>query len=291
MTKITYLNGRFVNHENAYVHIEDRGYQFSDGVYEVVLAKANTFIDWKLHCVRLRHSLSALSIDYSFDDDTLLSLVRDLKEKNSLKDASIYIQISRGVAKRDHGFPKGNITPSIVMTANAPVFPSDKDLKNGVSAITMPDIRWKRRDIKTISLLPNILAKQAAAEQGAAEAILIEDDGFITEGSSSNFFMFDKNGTLHTHPKNNRILGGITREGIIKVARNAGIKVEEQPFRLADVMGGSGAFISSTTKHILPVTKINGTTFGTGSVCKNTAELINLYKNYIDAQVKTKTNN
>lgn len=283
--KITYLNGRFVNHENAYVHIEDRGYQFSDGVYEVVLAKNRRLIDWTAHCIRLRRSLEELQIGYSFNDDILKKLVLELIEKNSLKDAAVYMQISRGVAKRDHGFPKGNVTPSVIMTANVPVFPSIKDLENGVPVITMPDIRWKRRDIKSISLLPNILAKQSATEQNAIEAIFIEDDGFITEGSSSNFFIFDKAGSLRTHPANHRILGGITRDGIINVARKSGFKVIEQPFRLADVLNANGAFISSTTKHILPVSTINGAVIGGGKACNNTQALIKFYQEYINSQV------
>lgn len=284
--KITYLNNRFVNHENAYVHIEDRGYQFADGVYEVVLAKKNILIDWELHCIRLRRSLQEMRIEYSFNNDVLRSLVYELMDKNSLKDAMIYIQISRGVAKREHGFPKGNITPSVIMTATAAPLPSEKEYKQGVAVITMPDIRWKRRDIKTISLLPNILAKQAATEQNAAEAILIEDDGYITEGSSSNFFIFDKSGVLRTHPLSNRILGGITRYGILRVARGAGVKVEEQAFRLADVIECKGAFVSSTTKYILPVTKVNGAKIAGGIVCKEIQELMGIYNKYIEEQIR-----
>ena len=271
-------------HENAYVHIEDRGYQFADGVYEVVLAKNNILIDWQPHCRRLRRSLAEMQIAYSFSDDVLGNLVLELMAKNNLEDAAVYLQISRGVAKREHGFPKGNITPSVVMTVSAPSFPSEQDYKKGVSVITMPDIRWKRRDIKTISLLPNILAKQAATEQNAAEAILIEDDGFITEGSSSNFFIFDNDGVLHTHPLNNRILGGITREGIINVAKEAGIEVREQAFRMGDLMAAKGAFVSSTTKHILPVTKVNGAEIGSG-VCSEIQGLMGLYKKYIEGQL------
>jgi D-alanine transaminase len=284
--KITYINEKFVNHENAFVHIEDRGYQFSDGVYEVILARNNILIDWAQHCTRLRRSLSEMKIGYSFGNESLQRLIRELMDRNSLEDAIIYMQVSRGVAKREHGFPKGNITPSVVITASPAVFPSDEEYKNGVAVITMPDIRWKRRDIKTISLLPNILAKQAASEQNAAEAILIEDNGSITEGSSSNFFIFDKYGTLRTHPANNLILGGITRDGIINVAKQFGIKVEERAFSISDVMSCKGAFVSSTTKHILPVTKINGTNITDGVVCSEIKELMKLYKKYIDTQIE-----
>ncbi len=286
MTKISYINGQFMPHANAYTHIDDRGYQFADGVYEVVLASNNILIDWVLHCTRLRRSLSEMRIDYSFCDDAFRALVLELMGRNNLADAMVYIQITRGVASRAHGFPGGNTSPALVITVCTPSFPSDKEYKEGVAVITLPDIRWKRRDIKTISLLPNILARQEAAEKGAAEAILIEDDGFITEGSSSNFFIFDKSGVLKTHHLSNRILGGITRDGILKVARAAGMSVEENPFTLNDVMACRGAFVSSTTKHILPVTTVNGTVIGGGSVCAPMQELTRLYKKYIDEQVK-----
>jgi len=285
MPKISYVNGSFLNHENAYIHIDDRGYQFADGVYEVVLAKNNILIDWDLHCARLRRSLSEMRISYAFDDNSLLATVRELIDKNSLDDASIYIQITRGVAPRAHNFPKGNVTPSVVMTAAAPVFPTNLEYKNGVSVITMPDIRWKMRHIKTISLLPNILAKQLASEQNAAEAVLIEDSGLITEASSSNFFIFDRSGVLRTHPLNNLILWGITMHGVLKVARRAGFKVEESAFTLSELMESRGSFLSSTTKHILPVTKVNGVQIGGGEVCHEIQELMKLYKNYVEKQL------
>ena len=150
--KISYVNGQFLNHENAYTHIDDRGYQFADGVYEVVLAKNKILIDWHLHCARLRRSLAEMRIAYLFDDSALHSLVRGLMEKNSLEDAMIYLQITRGVAPRAHNFPKANVTPCVVMTASAPVFPTNAEYKHGVAVITMPDIRWKMRHVKTISL-------------------------------------------------------------------------------------------------------------------------------------------
>lgn len=286
MAKITYLNGQFVAHENAYTHIDDRGYQFADGVYEVVLARKNKLVDWDLHCTRLRRSLGEMRIGYAFDNGTLGSLVCELMQRNSLHDAMVYIQVSRGVAPRAHGFPSGNVSPVVLMTAAAPSFPAAEEYKNGVSVITLPDIRWKRRDIKTISLLPNILAKQQAAEQGAAEAIFIESDGSITEGSASNFFIFDRDGVLRTHPQNNLILGGITRDGIIKVAKEAGMKVEERAFTLAELMLCKGAFVSSTTKHVLPVTKVNGEKIAGGAVCKEMQELMKVYAKYVDEQIK-----
>jgi D-alanine transaminase len=286
MTKISYINGRFVNHENAYTHIDDRGYQFADGVYEVVLALDNNFIEWNLRAARLRRSLAGLRIAYSFSDEQFLSIMHELMDKNSLKDAAVYIQITRGVAPRAHDFPQGNITPTVLMTAAQPVWMPDEAYKNGVAVITAPDIRWKRRDIKTISLLPNILAKQAATEQNAAEAILIEDDGLITEGCVANFFIVDKDGVLRTHPLNNRILGGITRDGVLRVARAAGVRLEERAFTRNELMSCKGAFISSTTKHILPVTQVDGVKIGGGVVCNEVKELMKLYKNHINAQIK-----
>lgn len=285
MPRISYINNRFVEHENAYIHIEDRGYQFSDGVYEVILVKNNKLIDWTPHCTRMRRSLREVRINYAFHDDTQRSIVQELMARNSLVDASIYIQVTRGVAKREHGFPKGNITPTIVMTASALASNFDDAYKNGVSVITTPDIRWKRRDIKTISLLPNILAKQLASENNAIEAILIEEDGYITEGSATNVFIFDNSGILRTHPSDNRILSGITRSGIINVAKQSGINVKEQAFRLTDLMESKGVFISSTTKQLMPVTKVNGTNICGGKICNEVRELMDLYCKYIDNQI------
>lgn len=288
MTRISYVNGDYINHEKAQVNIDDRGYLFSDGVYEVALIINKIFIDWPEHCVRLQRSLDGLKIAYKVVPDDLLAKAMQLLEKNKLKDAMLYLQITRGVAKRDHQFPSPAVDPAVVMTVAPAKFPSEDQYKNGVKVISCPDLRWKRRDYKTISLLPNILAKQEAVEAGVAEAIFVEDDGYITEGSSTNFFIVDNNGALRTHPLNERILGGITRLGVLQVARENKIQVKEDAFTLSDVASAREAFITSTTKHILPVTSFDGKNVGDGNVGDVTAKLTGYYKEYIRKQVEGK---
>jgi D-alanine transaminase len=284
MTRISYINGEFLPHEKATIHIEDRGYVFSDGVYEVALIKNSVFIDWKEHCERLQYSLDGLRIGYKVSAADLEKLVRQLLEKNNLSDAVLYLQITRGVAKRDHQFPNPLPKPALVMMVSPAKALPEEQYANGIKAITLPDERWKRRDFKTISLLPNTLAKQQAVEAGVGEAILVEDDGFITEGSATNFFIIDKSGSLRTHPLNQRILGGITRIGVLKVAREAGIKILETAFTKEELLSAKEAFITSTTKHILPVTNIDGKNIGDGKVGEVSKELMRVYKIYIDNQ-------
>lgn len=285
MPKISYINGKFVDHKDTSVSIEDRGYQFSDGVYEVVYVRDSALIDWQAHCDRLKNSLDGLKIDYQVSPDALRDIIRELLKRNELTNAALYLQITRGVAKRDHQFPTDAVSPSVIMTVGEAKFPSKAQYETGVKTITCPDQRWKRRDLKTISLLPNTLAKQAAVEQGAAEAILVEDDGYITEGSSTNFFIVDKEGVLRTHPTTQRILGGITRMGVLKVARNNGIAVKEEAFTPEEALNAKEAFITSTTKHILPVVELDGNVIGSGKPGAITKRLMSLYEEFVAKQV------
>jgi D-alanine transaminase len=285
MTRISYINGQFLPHSEAKVHMEDRGYVFSDGVYEVALIKNGVFIDWMEHCARLQYSLDGLFIDYKVSPSDLEKTVRELIAKNDLGDAVLYLQITRGVAKRDHQFPNPLPTPAIAMMVSPFKLLPPEQYANGISAITTDDLRWKRRDFKTISLLPNIMAKQQAVEAGAGEAILIEEDGIVTEGSATNVFIVNKDGSLQTHPLSAKILGGITRFGVLKVARAANINVIERPFLKADLDIAAEAFITSTTKHILPVTIIDAVNVGDGKVGKVTEKLMGLYREYVEGQV------
>ncbi len=286
MKKISYVNGKFVDHKNAFVHIEDRGYQFSDGVYEVVYIKNNVALDWDLHCRRLQNSLDGLSIKYRVDGTVLLDLVMQLLQKNKLESGFLYLQISRGVAPRNHDFPNPLVTASLVATISPEKLLSEDKYKTGMVAITHADIRWKRRDLKTISLLPNILAKQKAMEEGAIESILIEENQLVTEGSSTNFFIASDAGTLRTHPANNKILSGITRSCVIEIATKNGIKIIEKPFKKDDIFLAKEAFITSTTKHIMPIVEVDGHNIGGGKVGEVTKKLIALYKEFVENQVE-----
>ncbi|PIR39264.1 MAG: D-amino acid aminotransferase [Alphaproteobacteria bacterium CG11_big_fil_rev_8_21_14_0_20_39_49] len=285
MSKISYVNGQYLDHDIAKVHIEDRGYVFSDGVYEVALVKKGVIIDWEQHCIRLQKSLQGLRIDFAVNKDELEAIVMQLLERNAMVDAVLYLQITRGVAPRLHQFPQPAVKPSITMTLS-PYKPLAKEvIANGAKAITLPDLRWKLRNLKTISLLPNILAKQEALEHGAEEAILFEKDGKVTEGSSTNVFIIDSLGCLFTHPANENILGGITRKGVLTVAGNDGIIFVEESFNVQTLKEASEVFITSTTKHILPITEIDGEKVGDGTVGKTTQRLIELYSEYINKQL------
>jgi len=284
MSRISYVDGKYVEHENAYVHVEDRGYVFADGVYEVALVINDVLIDWKEHCERLQNSLDGLKIDYQVSMFELESIVKELASRNNLNDAMIYLQITRGVAPRLHQFPKSDVKPVLSMTVSPFKLPSNES-SNGVKAITLPDLRWKLRHYKTISLLPNTMAKQEAVEAGAEEAILYEEDGTVTEGSSTNVFIVDKEGCLFTHPANKSILGGITRMGVVNVAREDGINVKEEPFSLGILKEAKEVFITSTTKHVLPITNIDGKKVADGEVGQVTKKIIELYSKYINKQL------
>lgn len=282
MSRISYVNGVYLLHHQASVHIEDRGYQFSDGVYEYIAFYNGKLVDGDLHFARLERSLREIELTQPMSRAALNIVVRELIERNGKADGGLYIQITRGVAKRDHAFPK-NTAPALVMTVCRAKLPKDSEVRDGVKVITQPDIRWGRRDIKSISLLPNLLAKQKAAEVGAREAWLVDGD-IISEGSASNSYIVSKAGDLITHPANEFILGGITRDVVLALARKEGIKVHERVFTLAEVKQASEAFITSTSANVLPVVKINEMTVGDGKVGNVTRRLNQLYTAHIFKQ-------
>lgn len=283
MARISYVNGRYVNHADAQVHIEDRGYQFSDGVYEVMAFYNRRMLDEDLHMKRLARSLKELRIATPMSDTSMRFIIRELVTRNNRNDGTVYIQISRGVARRDHPFPR-KATPSLVMAITGPKIPKAKDVVEGVSVITAPDLRWARRDIKSISLLPNIMAKQAAAEAGAREAWLVDKDGIISEGSASNSAIINAKGELMTSPLGNNILGGVTRTVILDLARQAGIKVVERSFSVKEAKAAKEAFILSTTSNVLPVKSIDGHIIGSGKPGQVTQKLLRLYYEHIYTQ-------
>jgi D-alanine transaminase len=282
MSRIAYVNGRYQAYGQAGVHIDDRGYQFADGVYEVMAVVDGRLPDEILHLSRLDRSLAELAIALPMSRPALRHVVRETIRRNRLRSGIVYLQITRGVARRDHPFPPHAI-PSLVVTARRLKGPPASVREAGVAVITLPDIRWKRRDIKSISLLPNVLAKQAAREQQAYEAWLVNEQGTITEGSSTNAWIVSRDGWLITHPADHDILGGITRTRVLTAARQLGVVVQERPFTRDEALAAKEAFLTSTTSHVLPVVSIDGKPIGNGHPGEITLALLAHYLSNRDA--------
>ena len=265
MSRIAYVNGQYLPHSQAGVHIEDRGYQFADGVYEVCELRNGFIVDEELHLTRLERSLHELKIAMPMSSKSLKLVMKFLILKNRIRTGTIYLQITRGVAPRDHGFPPTNTKSSLVMTVK-PVSLAKEDAKaeTGVSVCSVPDNRWGRVDIKSVSLLPNVLAKQQARDNDAYEAWFIDNDGYVTEGSSTNAWIITMDGTLVTRPADHKILRGITRTTLLRVASELGIKVEERPFTLEEAKTAREAFITAATTIVIPVVQIDEAIVGNG---------------------------
>ena len=276
MTRQAYVDGRFVPISRARVAIEDRGYQFADGVYEVIKALDGEPRDLDRHLARLERSLGELRIPPPMSMRALALVIREALARNPLRKAIVYLQVTRGVAPRNHLFPS-RVRPSLVITVRRAPFPTDRERAEGVAVLSLPDQRWGRCDIKSISLLANLLAKQQAAEAGCREAWLVDREGRVTEGSASNAYIVDGEGRLVTHPLGPRILGGITRSVVLELAREAGIEVEERPFTLEEAKRAREAFLTSTTSLLLPVTRIDEQVVANGAPGSITRRLARLY--------------
>jgi D-alanine transaminase len=283
MARISYVNGRYEHHFEALVHIEDRGYQFSDGIYEYIAFYNRTLLDSLLHFGRLERSLAELEIGMPVSSDAMHLIARELIARNGREDGGLYIQVTRGVARRDHPFPK-HTRPSLVMTVCGAKLPKEREVADGVRVITLPDIRWGRRDIKSISLLANVLAKQEATHNHAREAWLVEDGITVSEGAVSNAYIVTKNGEIVTHHADTHILGGITRDVVLKLARKAGITVSERPFNLVEIRQAAEAFLTSTSANVLPVVQIDDMQVGDGKPGRITRTLNELYAAHIFKQ-------
>jgi D-alanine transaminase len=281
VSRIAYVNGRYVPLADASVHIEDRGYQFADGVYEVVALHHGRMLDEAGHLDRLDRSLNELEIAAPLGRRALLGVMRELVRRNRLNDGLLYIQVTRGVARREHGFPSPARKPALVMTIRRSKPPSAAQVDEGVAIISIPDLRWKRVDIKSVSLLPNILGKEQAKRAGAYEAWMVDDSGKVTEGTSTNAWIVTKDGVLVTREAGPAILNGITRQSLLKLAKKAGIKVEERAFTVAEAQTAREAFLSSATTWALPVTSIDGKPIGNGHPGSTTMELRAAYSREI----------
>jgi D-alanine transaminase len=265
MTRIAYVNGRYVRHADASVHVEDRGYQFADGVYEVCEVRHGLIIDLTRHLDRLGRSLSELRIDWPMHRAALVRVIREVVKRNRVRNGLFYLQVTRGVAKRDHVFPAADTRPSIVVTAKNtdPAIIAAKNA-NGIRAITVPDNRWDRVDIKTVGLLSNALVRQQAKEAGAQEAIYVDAEGIVKEGAATNVWMVDNDGTLLTRPAEHGILRGITRTTLIDVAEKLGMAIREEAFSVEKMLGAREVFITAATSICIPVVEIDGKTIANG---------------------------
>jgi D-alanine transaminase len=264
MSRIAYVNGRYVRHAEAGISIDDRAVSFGDGVYEVCEIRGGALIDEARHLARLARSLGALRIAAPVGEAALRVILREIAARNRVRNGIVYLQVSRGVARRDHGFPAA-AEPGLIVTAKS-IDPKlgEANAARGAKVITLPDERWARPDIKSLQLLPNVLAKQAAREAGAYEAWFLDADGFVTEGASTNAWIVSQDGALVTRHADRAILRGVTRTTLIEVASREGARFEERAFSLAEALRAREAFLSSTTTIAMPIVAIDGQPIGEG---------------------------
>jgi D-alanine transaminase len=266
MSRVAYVDGRYRPHAEAGVHIEDRGFQFADGVYEYFAVFGGCLADARGHLERLWRSLAALSIDPPMSEVALMIVLRETLRRNHIQDGAVYLQITRGAAPRDHAFPNPPPAPTVVVTAKPVDYAAaDAKARVGVKVITQPDIRWGRCDIKTVGLLPNALAKQAAREAGAYEAWLVDEMGLVTEGASTNAWIVDAKGVLRTRDTQANILRGVTRRELLAVIADAGLTVSERAFTVEEAKSAREAFITAASTFVMPVVAIDGAPIGDGA--------------------------
>jgi D-alanine transaminase len=265
MSRIVYVNGRYRPHGEAMVHVEDRGYQFSDGVYEVCEVRGGRLVDERRHMARLKRSLDALRMPLPMSLAALGIVLRETVRRNRVRDGIVYLQVTRGAARRDHAFPAAGTVPGIVVTART-LDPArgERIAADGIAVITVPDNRWGRVDIKSVSLLPNVLAKQAAREQGAREAWFVDAQGFVTEGSSSNAWIVTAGGAVVTRPADHGILSGIARAVVLDAVAAQGLTLVERAFTTKEAQAAKEAFVTAASQIVQPVVRIDGKPVGDG---------------------------
>jgi D-alanine transaminase len=283
MPRVAYVNGIYVQHMSATVHIEDRGFQFADGVYEVISIRNKRLIDPKMHLDRLNRSLFELQISWPTSRGVFSVILKEVILRNRVANGSVYIQITRGVSDRDFAYSK-NLKPSIIIYTRKTRQDTLKTANIGYKVISKPDIRWKRCDIKTVSLLPAVMAKQAAVEAGAVEAWLVNEQGMVTEGTSSNAWIVTLNDELITRNIDNSILSGVTRKSVLKLAQKLNLVLIERAFSLIEAIQAKEAFFTSSTALVKPVIEIDNKKIGGGKVGPITTLLIENYLSYMDTQ-------
>jgi D-alanine transaminase len=265
MSRVAYVNGRYLPFRDATVHVEDRGYQFADSVYDVCEVRGGRLVDERRHIGRLKRSLDELRMRMPMSVAALGVVLREVIARNRIGYGNVYLQVSRGVARRDHAFPAPEVPPSLVVTARPHNRARNEALAaKGIAVISVSENRWGRVDIKTTSLLPNVLARQAAIEQGARDAWFVEASGLVTEGVSTNAWIVTADGTLVTRPADHAILRGITRTVLFDAIKAQGLVLEERPFNLKEAYTAREAFVTAATQIVVPVVKIDGHTIGDG---------------------------
>ncbi len=265
MSRVAYVNGTYQPHGEAVVHVEDRGFQFADGVYEVWSVFDGRLADFEGHMTRLVRSLTELRIPIPMTLPALTQVLKETVRRNRVRNGIVYLQVTRGTARRDHLFPAEGTPPSVIVTAKSlSSAKSDAQAAKGVAVITQPDIRWGRCDIKTVGLLPNVLAKQAARERGAYEAWMVDDMGLVTEGSSTNAWIVDKEGRLRTRDTHANILKGVTRTAIMAMVAAEGLELDERPFSVDEAKAAREAFFTAAGAFVMPAISIDGVKIGGG---------------------------
>lgn len=264
MPRIAYVNGRYLPLRQAMVHVEDRGYQFGDAVYEVCEVRQGRLIDERRHLGRLKRSLDELQIKLPMSPVALGIVLREVIARNRIGYGIVYLQVSRGVARRDHAFPAPEVPPSVVVTARPLNARRNEALAAGIAVVSVPDNRWGRVDIKTTGLLPNVLARQAAVAQGARDAWFVDKDGMVTEAASANAWIVTQAGRVVTRPADHGILKGITRTVLFDVIKAQGLSVEERAFALSEAYAAREAFVTAASQIVLPVVRIDGRAIGEG---------------------------
>jgi D-alanine transaminase len=289
MSRIAYVNGRYVPQGDACVNIEDRGFQFADGVYEVLYMAAGRFVDEERHLQRLDRSLGEIDITPPMGRAALRHVLHEVARRNRLREGLLYMQVTRGVARRDFAFPARPVPPTLVVTVRrTPSYPRDP-AKWAIGAITRPDQRWARCDIKSTGMLAQVLAKQAAREAGAQEAVMVDTHGMVTEGSSSTAWIVDAKGHLRTRHLDNAILPGCTRSSLLALIEEAGLAAEERAFSTEEMRQARELFITSATGFVKPVTSLDGAPVGDGAVGPVSRRLFELYARHVSAGINTRS--
>lgn len=277
MSRIVFVNGAFVPIEEATIPIMDRGFLFADGIYEVSAVLGGKLVDNEAHLARFVRCLREIGIESPYSPEEWTKLEEELVARNGLVEGVVYMQVTRGVAEREFPFPPADVKPTVVMFTQVKSIVGSKLAETGARVITTPDIRWKRRDIKSIALLAQVLAKQEAARAGVAEAWMVEEDGSVTEGASSTAFIITKDGRIVTRPLSNAILPGITRRAVMRLAQEEGLTVEERLFTVEEALDAAEAFFTSASAFVMPAVEIDGKPVGDGKPGPLTKRLRALY--------------